>query len=58
MAQYKIKKEHLGKGSVTTFSKPVPTVGYQLNHDTATPEQIEQVYLFCQPEFIEKIETK
>ena len=42
MSQYKVKKEYLGKGSKTTFSKPVPQVGYHLELDKATPEQLEQ----------------
>jgi len=58
MATYIIKKEFQGKGSKTTFSKPVPKVGYHLELDKATPEQLEQVYLFCQPDFIEKVEVK
>ncbi len=61
MAQYKLKKEYQGKGLVTTFSKPIPNVGFSIVWDTATPEQIEQAYLFLGADFalVEKVtETK
>lgn len=56
---YQLKAEYKGKGLVTTFSKPLPEIGFTIEWDKATPKQVEAAYLFTGGmEMIEKTEDK